>query len=398
MSLDHSLNAIDAVKIALWNNPGYWSALADLGISKADLVDARSIPNPNFSFLFPGGPKQLEATLTIPIALLEMPSRIGAAKFALKQTADRLLQEGLGLQRDVLVAFADYELAERVSVFRTQEASFLSELAGIREAQANAGNLSADDARVARAVAANAAINANDSKKAASLARVQLLHLMGINPIDSAIQFDMKGSPIEKALTEEFPDELSLLERAQSSRPDLYAARHSMISAAKSAHWEAWKLARLTGVADSDLEAGQNIQFGPGAKFDIPIFNQNQAGRLRANAKVEKAAADYVAKRLEIQAEVKNSYVSAKTARDQLVLMKKHSIRTLTDSVRRSQQAFEIGRVRYEAIIIAQRALIDAQVLEAQQVSTLRKSMAQLAYAAGGDLSKEMPEVYKYAP
>jgi hypothetical protein len=62
--LEDGLAEQEAVAIALWNNSGFQESLADLGIARADLVQAGLLRNPVLSLLFPWGPKHLLHTLT----------------------------------------------------------------------------------------------------------------------------------------------------------------------------------------------------------------------------------------------------------------------------------------------------------------------------------------------
>ena len=62
--IDNGLTEDEAVSIALWNNPQLQVDLSVLGFARADLIEARMLPNPVFSLLFPLGPKQLEFTLS----------------------------------------------------------------------------------------------------------------------------------------------------------------------------------------------------------------------------------------------------------------------------------------------------------------------------------------------
>ena len=54
-SIDDGLTSQEAVAIALWNSPSFQATLADLGIARADLVEAGLLRNPVFSLLFPVG-------------------------------------------------------------------------------------------------------------------------------------------------------------------------------------------------------------------------------------------------------------------------------------------------------------------------------------------------------
>src|SRR5690349_9350309 len=55
-TLEDGLSSQEAVAIALWNSPAFQATLADLGIARAELVDAGLLRNPVFSLLFPVGP------------------------------------------------------------------------------------------------------------------------------------------------------------------------------------------------------------------------------------------------------------------------------------------------------------------------------------------------------
>lgn len=61
--------------------------------------------NPNFSLLFPVGPKPFEFLLTLPIeGLWERPRRVEAAKANLDAVSQGLVQHGLDLARDAKLA------------------------------------------------------------------------------------------------------------------------------------------------------------------------------------------------------------------------------------------------------------------------------------------------------
>ena len=108
VSLADGLSEDEAVAVALWRNADLEVILAEMGLAKADLVEAGLIRNPVFSILFPLGPKQLEFTLTWPIeALWQRPRRVAAAQLDVARTAERLVQGGLDLVRDVRLAYAD---------------------------------------------------------------------------------------------------------------------------------------------------------------------------------------------------------------------------------------------------------------------------------------------------
>ena len=112
VSLKDGLTVDEAVAVGLWKNPQFQADVGALGFARADLIEAGLLRNPVLSFLFPLGPKQLEATLNLPLEFfLQRPRRVAAAKLDVERVAENLVQHGLNLTRDILVSHADLVLA-----------------------------------------------------------------------------------------------------------------------------------------------------------------------------------------------------------------------------------------------------------------------------------------------
>jgi cobalt-zinc-cadmium efflux system outer membrane protein len=96
VSLDDGVTESEAVATALWNSPSFRATLADLGVARAELIDAGLLRNPILSLLFPVGPKQLEWTLQFPIeAFWQRPRRVAAARLNMQSVAERLVYDAL---------------------------------------------------------------------------------------------------------------------------------------------------------------------------------------------------------------------------------------------------------------------------------------------------------------
>jgi outer membrane protein, heavy metal efflux system len=141
VSLDDGLTEDEAVAIALWNNPGFQQSVADLGIARAELVQAGLLRNPVFTLLLPWGPKQLEATAKLPIeAIWQRPQRVAAARVAADAVAERLVATGLNLVADSRLAVVGLVSAQA----RVQLAADTAEI-GRRIAELSRRRLSAGD-------------------------------------------------------------------------------------------------------------------------------------------------------------------------------------------------------------------------------------------------------------
>ena len=163
----------DAVAVALWNNAEFHAALSELGIARAELIDAGLLRNPVLSLLFPLGPKQLEATIAWPIdALWQRPQRIARARLHADAVAQQLVGQGLRLIADVKTAFVDVVAAERAITIVSDQAQLAAQVADLAAGRLRAGDISAFEAGLARLEAARLeAAGSRDSPCAISRGR-----------------------------------------------------------------------------------------------------------------------------------------------------------------------------------------------------------------------------------
>src|SRR5262245_18730250 len=142
----------EAIALALGNNTAYQEQVSAMGLARADLIEARLIPNPHMTFLAPNGPKQHEANLEMPLDLLLFRARrIRVAEAEAGRVAERVVQDGLDLIRDVRLAYYDFVLANYRLELANEAAKLrdrIAELAEKRWAACDASRLEADAARI----------------------------------------------------------------------------------------------------------------------------------------------------------------------------------------------------------------------------------------------------------
>ena len=130
ISLSEQITEEQAVAIALWNNSSLEVDLAQLGLARADLVDAGLLQNPILWVLLPVGAKPFELLLNAPIdAIFRRPRRIKAAHLNMEAVAAGLVQNGLNLVRDVRVAYADLALTEQKAAIALSAATLQTKIA-----------------------------------------------------------------------------------------------------------------------------------------------------------------------------------------------------------------------------------------------------------------------------
>ena len=91
VSLEDGLSEAEAVTVALWNNADFHGDLAQLGLARADLLEAGILPNPVLALVFPGNTKLREGTLAFPVDLLQRVKADVIERFSATQRVPRQL-------------------------------------------------------------------------------------------------------------------------------------------------------------------------------------------------------------------------------------------------------------------------------------------------------------------
>jgi predicted glycoside hydrolase/deacetylase ChbG (UPF0249 family) len=132
----------EAARIALLNNAAFLELAADNGISRAQLLQAKQLPNPTLSVLFPLGPIRLEFASKFPLESLWLrPRKVKVAEFDAGRSEKLVTQGGLDLVRDVKLACVDLRKANRELALATESADLVDEVARLAEARFRAAEL-----------------------------------------------------------------------------------------------------------------------------------------------------------------------------------------------------------------------------------------------------------------
>jgi outer membrane protein, heavy metal efflux system len=376
VALNDGLTADEAVTVALWNNALFHADLAELGVARADLVEAALLPNPVLSLVFPGNSKAREGTLTVPIQLLQRPTRIAIATANAERIAQSLVSTGLGLVRDVRVAHADLGYSAARVALRSRQSALAAEFASVATMQRMAGQISDLEAQriEAEALAANA--DMEDAARQAAAARRRLLGLLGVAELASIV-------PVPTALPEEPPPLHELIDLALASRPDLRAAELAVEAAAESARWERQQTYDFLALFDLDEEEGGELDTGPGFEFALPVFDRNQGGRERATARLEQAALRYIATQRSIALDVAANYEAHASARAAAMAWSDAVIPSLEGTLQDTRRAFELGSIAELTVLQAEQRLLVAQLASAASRFELERAAAELAHSVG---------------
>jgi len=379
ISLADGLAADEAVAIALWNNAQFQADLTELGFARADLIEAGLLRNPMLSLLFPVGPKQLEAVLNLPIDLLwQRPKRVAAAKLDAERVAENLVQHGLDLAREVMVAHADLALADERKNLAEENARVQQEIANIAAARLRAGDISELEESVSRLETLRAQEISVRRTQEAENARARFTTILGFGVRDTT--FTLAPAPQTELPSRPFAE---LTNAAFASRPDLRAAELNIEAAGKRLGWERAKIFALTGVLDANGAGKEGFEMGPGAQIELPLFNWNNGKTARAQAQMEQAARQYLAAKHRIALEVKAAHTDHLAAQQALALCREQWVPAATEAANRALKTYAAGEVSYLFVLEINRQLLDARLREAEASADLQRALARLKHSVG---------------
>jgi cobalt-zinc-cadmium efflux system outer membrane protein len=385
VELTDGVTADEAVATALWNNAAFQENLSKLGLARGDLAEASLLSNPNFSILFPLGPKQLEFAATFPLeAVWLRPRRVAIAKLDAERVAGGLIQNGLDLIRDVRVGLSDLELARDRVRLNVEAVALQERIEKITQDRERAGEGSALETSAAQAELARAHDDTPRIGHDVIVARERLLFLLGWNSEGTKLNFESNSAPAALSLP------LTELEaRALAARPDLRACELAVESAAKRAGLAKAEIFTLSGIIDANGSGSEGFEIGPGAQLAIPIFNQNQAGRARANAGLERAVWNCIGMQQRIRLEVREAYTRHQQAAEALDNWRNRLVPSLQELLRRAERAYALGDLPPLTLQDYARQLVTARVREAELAAVMRRAWAELERRVGTRLQIE---------
>lgn len=381
VSFEDGLSEDEAITVALWNNAAFQETLADLGLSRAEVIQAGMLPNPTLGMFVPAGSKPLELTALYPIEVLWMrPKRVAVAKLDYESTAERLVQTSLNLIRDVKLAYTDLALADQLVIIAEENAALSDEIQQVSAARLAAGEISELESSTAAVDTLQASEHLARTRQDARLAQERLRYLLGAGSQQRTVVVSRPAAPSRAA------DDVSLLvTQAFEARPDLRAVELSLEAAGKRIG--------LARAAAFTFAAGVNAKpisgpflTGPAIDLPIPILNQNQGGVALAKAGFEKVARQYYAVRERIELEVREAHTRLVQAQDSYTSWHERILPPLDDTVLGAKQAYAAGDAPFLLVLDTSRKLTDARAKEAVAAADVRRAAAELERSIGGRL------------
>lgn len=283
-----------AIKIAMLKSPRLQRVYGDLGLARADVMEAVQISNPRIgvsSLALENGPgSQLVFGIAQPfIDLLTLPVKSKLARLDYERSRYEIAAAILGVSLDVETAWYNSIAAEQVADMRAAVSEALQASSDLAQRFYDAGNITELELNRERAAASEARIDAARAAVAAKVARLELNNLLGLSGDDSSwTSTAVLSLPIAQ---EDDPDDLQRI--AQINSLDLLAARKGekvAVGAARISRW--FRLLGTTTIGyEREREVDRGVIKGPTLDLELPIFNQNGAAVARSRAQLQLARA-----------------------------------------------------------------------------------------------------------
>ncbi len=379
VDLSDGLARAEAVSLALWKSPDFAADLAEIEVARARVAAAGLFHDPVFSFLLPLGPKQYEWTLSVPLeALWQRDDRIAVAEGDAQALAQRLVAHGLDLVRDTERAFDALVTARERARLAAELADAQRGVADLEQARLDAGDIDLGIFELAEHAARVGADLSELRQAEVERAAVELAARMGLAleelPADlTAPTADQTPSELERTV---------LIERALAFRPEVRAAELDIEAAAARvglAKAEAW---RISALVDTNEEANDTVEVGPGLEMTIPLFGSARAAERIARAEIERAARKYQAVRRSVVREVDEALIELRSSSVSLE-------RWRGDILPRAERMLATSRAAYDAGQASRLDVLLAQVSWLQAVDHQVEVRAR-ALAADSDLARSV--------
>lgn len=378
----------EAVSISLMNNRRLQALFEGIGIAKADLVQAGLFSNPDFSavlrFPFGGGGADIEAAGILRISdLWERPVRKKAAEAELEAVLSGISEEMLSTASETRTIFNGYIALSMIKVETENIRKQFDELRQHLEYRQKFGLEHEVGIYMANAAGLEQQLELMKLERDLQVQKSRLDHILGLSP--DSYTYEIRGV---------FPDRFRMLPElevllayAYTGRPDVRIAEKRIEEAEQILALEKLRIFREIGAGPSyarDTDGTDSL--GAEIKFQLPLFDRNQAQVSKAGYRVRQARKDLENRRAAIRQEVSSLLDSLNLAGREVDFIKNEILPIRRDIVRYAEKYGDAMQMNMLYIIEARQKRLEAdrQLLEAMR--SYRNLEIELERVLGGKI------------
>lgn len=371
---DEFLSEYAAVILALRNNPTFQAQLTELEIAQADLQLASQISNPSVFYAFGVANKPYRYAIEFPLeALLLRPLRLKQMQAQSKQTQLQLMQTGFSLVRDARVAYAQAVISQE-KVKRLEEAlsvnNTITRLAKTRE---NLGDTSAQDSLIAENEMLLVERDLQSARIEARIANTQLMHML--NHANETRKLSLSDTLLPSCSAEDISQ---LKTAAISSRADVLAAETAIMAVKEKRRLNGLNWLAPSGIADATSGETNGHVLAPAIRFNLPIFNQNQAQVERVDAELLKALYEAEATKLKASLDIQVSQFKYQRDCQEWQQLQTALLPNSVQVIHDAETAYQNGDIAYLSVLESTRKYLNLKLRETQLKADMILSWSDL--------------------
>jgi cobalt-zinc-cadmium efflux system outer membrane protein len=415
--LADGLSLDEAVRIALLNNPEVQGGFFDVGMARADVVQAGLWSNPTLgvSAQFPsgGGLANIEASLAQSIVeLWQIPIRREVAERSLDQVVLRLARRIAEIARETKSSYHRAVAATKLHEIAGEHARIASELLDLARLRQEAGAGTAVDVNLAQGVVLEADLARQAARLEEADAMRVLAKLLGLTTDASTLVLrdELASEPVDVS----FDDAVTI---AGDHRLDLEAGRQVVAGAEANLRLEWRRVFPAVEIglglerAERKSQGGRDILadtarasireraltapeieprssrdrdtdliIGPSLSIELPLFDQNQAGIAKAAFAYERSRKELESLARGIVQDVRGAVDRTRTARAVVTLFQDELLPLAGRSLELSRASYQAGKSSFLSVLEAQRFLL---ATKRGQVAALRDLATSLVTLEG---------------
>ncbi len=426
--LEGGLTAEEAVRVALLNNKDFQSLFAELGASRADVVQSGLLTNPSLSFVaqFPEGGGRSKLTLGLGqelVDLWQIPVRRRIAEAQLEGTVLKIVNRAVDLAADVRVRYSRLAAILRAEAIMKENLQLVERSLQLAQARYVAGESGQLDVFLVRGsllevqvalinLARDRRVTKADLERALGLTRgdqrvelgeelktpppvvfedVELLSFAMRERLDA----QMTAAQVRAAEGELQRQYLNIVPSVQAGveleRPDRRALPGRKIladTARTSVGNGALTAPQIESKGQRDLQRRQIVDslLGPSLQITLPIWDQNQAQIAKADFKARQLRKQYEDLLDQVAMDVQQSSAIMRTAQELVRFYETETLPQAQKNVDAATRSYQAGEQSVVALIEAQRSLILQRRAFVDIVRDSAVAKAELERALGGRL------------
>lgn len=394
------LTAEEAVELTLLNNPGFQSLFEEVGISRAEVVQAGLMRNPVITglvkFAEGGGRPSIDFGISQEIMdLWQIPIRRKIAKARLEQTIAAVANRAVDLSAQARTAYYRARARQFEEQTLSSSVKLVEESLAIVERQVTSGAASRLDLNLAEAASMDVRLDLIAVRRQRESAEIELGRMLGLPPnrypkqLLDPLPASEPSSDTQRLLEFAVRERLDLRRAEQNlsaaegelmrqsllifpsvivglgmERPERQSlpGRNVLADTARSSIRNGGLTAPdIQSRAERDLQRRQIIDFliGPSFQMTVPLFDQNQAQVAIAANRVRQRRKDFQELLILAQSEIEQSLSALRTAREQFEFYRQQAIPIAEANEAGSRNVFKAGAQSILVLLQSQQSLIN---------------------------------------